>query len=184
MNSQSSPKVLLHICCAVCAAEVIAKLRRENYSVSGYFYNPNIHPSAEYNRRLNEVKGLSATLSFPLLEGKYEPARWFELSRGLESDPEGGRRCEICFRMRLRETSQAARQKGFSKFTTTLSISPFKNSLLINSLGSKVDRNLFLARDFKKQDGFKKTLDFARAHGLYRQHYCGCIYSKKAESRE
>ena len=171
-------KILLHVCCAVCASSVLERLREEGWEVTGLFYNPNIHPEEEYQKRLRETERLAREYQLPLLVGEYEQERWVELVKGLEDEREGGKRCATCFRMRLEKTKQLAQAKGYDKFTTTLSVSPHKNSSLINEIGVKIGGDLYLVADFKKRDGFKRAIELAKEYTLYRQHYCGCIFSK------
>lgn len=173
-------KVLLHICCAVCATWCVEKLRQQGYQLTGYFYNPNIQPQEEYLKRLVEVKRLAKLESFPLIFDNYDTDEWFGQIKGLELEPEGGRRCAGCFRLRLERTLGLARERGFPYFTTTLTVSPHKNAQVINEIGEAIGNGLFLARDFKKQDGFKKAQALARDYNLYRQNYCGCVYSNEA----
>lgn len=170
-------KVLLHICCAVCASLCVQRLRQEGHKVSGYFYNPNIQPLAEYLKRLEETKRLAQQESFPLIIGDYDVDEWFLKIKGLEVEPEGGRRCTRCFSLRLKETAKVAKEKGYTCFTTTLTVSPHKNVEVLNEIGRNIGNGLFLGRNFKKQDGFKKAQEFAKQYNLYRQHYCGCIFS-------
>lgn len=180
MNSQ---KVLLHICCGICSSSVIERLRKEEFEVTGYFYNPNICPLKEYQKRLQIAKEISKILGFELLEGDYENKNWDNLTAGLENEAEGGKRCEACFKMRLEKTYQKAQDLKISFFTTTLTVSPHKNASLINKIGKEISKD-FLTRDFKKKDGFKKTIEFAKKFNFYRQHYCGCLYSMPTSSRE
>ncbi|MCQ9208751.1 MAG: epoxyqueuosine reductase QueH [Omnitrophica bacterium] len=169
-------KILLHICCAVCATSCLEKLRQENHEVSGYFYNPNIQPSEEYLKRLGDTKEFARQENFPLIVGDYEVDQWLKQIKGLEIEPEGGRRCLRCFQLRLRKTAKLARQNSFDSFTTTLTVSPHKNAKMINEIGHDLGDNLFLERDFKKQDGFKKAQELAKRYNLYHQDYCGCTY--------
>ncbi len=169
-------KVLLHICCGVCAGSVVQKLRDDGYKVTGYFYNPNIYPQKEYEQRLDVVRKASQLLGFTLVEGQYEASAWQERIQGLEAEPEGGKRCLVCFRVRLQKTAEKAQELGIEHIASTLSVSPHKNVQEINQTGSEVCAG-FLPYDFKKQDGFKKTMDFAKEHDFYRQHYCGCVFS-------
>ncbi|MFV2040682.1 MAG: epoxyqueuosine reductase QueH [Candidatus Hydrothermarchaeales archaeon] len=174
-------RLLLHICCAPCSTETITRLLSE-HEVTGFFYNPNIHPREEYDLRRLELEKYADEQDLPLIVSDYDVERWTGLTRGLEAEPEGGRRCTVCFQMRLEKTAQTAAELGFDAFTTTLSISPHKNSAVINAVGAGVEREkgvLFLAEDFKKQDGFKKSVERSKRHGLRRQSYCGCVYSKK-----
>lgn len=170
-------KVLLHICCAVCATYCLQRLRQEGYEVSGYFYNPNIQPEEEYLRRLRETRKLARAENFPLIVGDYNLDDWFAQIKGWEKEPEGGRRCLRCFSLRLKKAAEVAKKKSFSAFTTTLTISPHKNAQAINETGGNIGKGLFLPRDFKKQDGFKRTQELSKQYNFYHQDYCGCIYS-------
>lgn len=173
--------LLLHICCAPDATVVIERLRSE-YDITAFFYNPNIHPENEHNLRLQEMLELAEKLKIPCKYAEYDAQNWFALVKGHESVPEGGSRCEICFRMRLEKTAQFAAAERFDLFTTVLSVSPHKNADLINQIGIKVGETYhipFMEANFKKQDGFKRSLELSRYYGLYRQDYCGCIFSKK-----
>ena len=172
-------KVLLHICCAVCATASIECLREEGNSVSGYFYNPNIHPQSEYLDRLKETKYLAREIGLSLIVGEYRVEDWFDPIKGLGNEPEGGGRCTVCFRLRLSQTCQLARQKDFDGFTTTLTISSHKNSKTINNIGREIGGPFFLERDFKKKEGFKRAMTLSKKYGLYQQNYCGCVFSKR-----
>jgi predicted adenine nucleotide alpha hydrolase (AANH) superfamily ATPase len=176
--------LLLHVCCAPCSTEVIERLSRE-HDVTGFFFNPNIHPRDEYELRLVELERFSSDVGFRFIQGDYKVEEWFFKMKGVECEPEGGKRCEICFRIRLEETAKKAKASGFDLFASTLSISPHKNTKTINALGEVFGKKHglgFLAEDFKKRDGFKKSVEHSKKHGLRRQSYCGCIYSK--EERE
>lgn len=178
-------KVLLHICCGVCASSCVETLRKSGHAVSGYFYNPNIYPRNEYVKRLQAAKEISHQQGFALLTGDYSPQIWHERIKGLENEPEGGKRCSQCFSLRLEQTKTKAQENNFGAFTTTLTVSPHKNSKRINDIGSGIGSDLFLVTDFKKQDGAKRAQELAKKNNLYRQHYCGCSYSmKKGESNE
>jgi len=197
-------KLLLHVCCATCAAGTIEQLKRE-YNITCYFYNPNIHPREEYDRRLSDVKKYTKKLNIPLVIGNYDKDKWFELIRGLENEPEGGtlsvpnkhakragQRCLKCYTMRLEQTAEHAQNNRFKSFTSTLTISPHKNAKIINSIGSKIGLSpeaqrakgeerygvKYLASDFKKQNGFKCACEIAKREKFYRQSYYGCIYSQ------
>lgn len=172
-------KVLLHICCGVCAGAVVQKLQADGFEVTGFFYNPNIYPEEEYKQRLEVVREASRLLGFELIAGPYDNLVWQEQIKGLEEEPEGGKRCQACFRMRLRKTAEKAQELGIEHLASTLSVSPHKNVQEINAIGQELSTG-FLPYDFKKQDGFKKTMDFAKEHNFYRQHYCGCVFSKKS----
>jgi len=170
-------KVLLHICCGICAGSVAERLLNEGHAVTGYFYNPNIHPAGEYERRLDVARTVTGWLAMPLLAGEYAPEAWLKEVAGLEKEPEGGQRCDVCYWVRLRETGRLAVANGFDAFTTTLTVSPHKPASVVNRVGDGIGGGRFLARDFKKQDGFKRANEIARQLGVYRQHYCGCLYS-------
>ena len=170
---------MLHICCGVCAGSVVPRLRARGFEVWGLFYNPNIYPLEEYTQRLKTARETARILEFPLLEGSYDNGNWFKKANGLANEAEGGKRCKICFRMRLAETRARSGEMNIPLFTTTLTVSPHKNSSVINDLGRFLSRKNFLAYDFKKEDGFKEATVFAKKHGLYRQRYCGCRYSMR-----
>jgi predicted adenine nucleotide alpha hydrolase (AANH) superfamily ATPase len=170
-------KVLLHICCGVCAAGVVERLKQEGQEVSGFFYNPNIHPQEEYERRLDVTRSVAKELGFKLEVPPYSPEEWFTLTGLLEKEPEGGERCQVCYRLRLTRTFQSLGETGCDVFTTTLTVSPNKRADIINRIGVEIGGDRFLSRDFKKKDGFKRSNELARQWGLYRQHYCGCRYS-------
>lgn len=180
------PRMLLHICCAPCSTHVVEKLR-DSYDVTGFFYNPNIHPDGEYERRLATARTYARSTGLELLEGEYEVARWMEATRGLESEPEGGARCPLCYRLRLEETALRAKAGGYEYFATTLTISPRKKAGVINPIGMEIAVKYglnFHADDFKKKDGFKRSVEMSREHGLYRQDYCGCVYSMRDKKKE
>ena len=181
LTTSNHPKLLLHMCCAGCSPYVIDLLQRE-YEVTGFFYNPNIHPEEEYLLRRDEAEKLAEKLHIELLCGEYDVNEWFRSIKGMENEPEGGRRCDACFRMRLEKTAQRAREENFDIITTTLTVSPHKNAETINRIGSAVGEKYcvrFLESNFKKKDGFKKTTEMSKKLGLYRQDYCGCLYSKE-----
>lgn len=171
-------KIVLHICCGVCAAGVVERLTSEGHQVLGLFYNPNIHPAEEYNRRLEVTYRVAKELNFPLEVAPYVPAEWFKETSSLENEPEGGRRCGVCFRLRLKKTYLYMEDYGWDAFTTTLTISPSKAADVVNQMGQEVGGDKFLVRDFKKQEGFRRTVELAKKWALYRQHYCGCTYSQ------
>jgi len=171
-------KLLLHICCGVCAAGVVERLTSEGHEVTGYFFNPNIHPREEYERRLETVQKVAEELSFPLEAGYYNPEEWLKETESLKYEPEGGRRCEVCFRYRLNNTWLYLLDSGLDAFTTTLTISPHKSASMINRVGREIGGDRFLERDFKKKAGFQRSVELAKKLDLYRQNYCGCIYSK------
>ncbi|MCP4652208.1 MAG: epoxyqueuosine reductase QueH [Candidatus Omnitrophica bacterium] len=170
-------KVLLHICCGVCALHAIDRLKEDGFLVWGLFFNPNIYPHQEYQKRLDSCRCLKDLKSIELIEEQYLAQDWLDLCQGFEKEPENGRRCLLCYAMRLERTYELAKASKFDCFTTTLTISPHKNSRIINEMGNKIGGDYFLACDFKKEDGFKKTIELAKQNNFYRQNYCGCVYS-------
>jgi predicted adenine nucleotide alpha hydrolase (AANH) superfamily ATPase len=177
--------LFVHVCCAPDAAYVVALLQTE-YDVRGFFYNPNIEPADEYDRRLGEARKVGRLLSFDLEEGPADQPRWEAMTRRFAAEPEKGRRCAICYAMRLDLTARRARESGFPSFTTIMSVSPRKDAGLMNRIGLRLGRKYglqFLAADFKKKDGFRKSVEISRRLGLYRQNYCGCRYSLRPPAR-
>jgi len=170
-------KTLLHICCGVCATAAAERLMCEGHSVTGFFYNPNIHPVDEYEKRLKTAQKVASEMNFDLVEGPYDRERWFELVKGHEYDSEGGKRCQICFRMRLEKTYEYMKKHTFDMFTTTLTVSPHKDVTLVDSIGREIGGDSFYSADFKKRGGFQRAMELAKEWNLYKQKYCGCIYS-------
>ena len=173
-------KIMLHACCAPCASYPIEKLKEDNFEPVVFFYNPNIYPLKEYAIRRNELKNYCEELNLRFIDGVYEPEIYKKEVFGLEQEPEKGKRCSICFEMRLLKTAQTASIFGIDCFTTTLSVSPHKNSRQIFEMAHIVESQTgikFIEYDFKKQDGFKKSRQIAREHNMYAQSYCGCKYS-------
>ncbi len=170
-------RIVLHICCGVCAAGVAERLTSEGYQVMGLFYNPNIHPVEEYERRREVAQAVARESGFSLAVLPYLPQEWLKTTSSLEKEPEGGRRCEVCFRLRLKKTRDYMLAHGWDAFTTTLTVSPQKSADVINRVGREVGGDSFLVRDFKKKGGFQRTMALAKKWSLYRQHYCGCVYS-------
>ncbi|MBU0599346.1 epoxyqueuosine reductase QueH [bacterium] len=171
--------ILLHICCGVCTSSVVEKLREENFEPTGFFYNPNVYPEEEYKRRLEAAFKVSEILKFKLIEGHYEKDKWGKLVLEFkdQEEVEGGKRCQLCFQIRLKECYQKSKELNISYFTTTLSASPHKDALMINHIGRGIGGESFLESNFKKKDGFKKGIEFSKRYNLYRQDYCGCTYS-------
>lgn len=178
------PTLLLHVCCAVCASYVLEYLYRD-FDITIAYYNPNITEEAEYRYRYSELRryveeaGLSPYIRF--VEAAYDPEAFFEIVRGREGDREGGARCALCFAQRLRYTAQLCKEGGYDYFATTLTISPLKNAEVINTIGEKLGAELgvsYLCSDFKKKEGYKRSIELSRQYRLYRQNYCGCVYSK------
>ncbi len=174
-------KVVLHICCGVCATGVTERLALEGYFVLGLFYNPNIQPLEEYQRRLEAAIMVARKMSFPLEVVPYVPEEWLRETVGLENEPEGGKRCELCFRLRLKKTYLLMKDWGGDAFTTTLTLSPHKSAAVVNQVGWEIGGEKFLTRDFKKREGFKRAMALAKEWALYRQDYCGCLYSMKRD---
>lgn len=183
MSEGGKPRLLLHACCAPCSTAVLERLASE-YEITGYFYNPNIHPSNEYIARLVEAREYYGRRGISLLAEEYDEDSWHDLVRGHEADPERGERCTICYRMRLERTARKALELGMDIFGTVLTISPHKDAARINALGNEIAKNCgieFLAADFKKKEGYKRSIELSRKSGLYRQDYCGCVYSRRQE---
>jgi len=173
--------VLVHTCCAPCAAYCFRKLTDEGFKITGYFYNPNIHPEKEYRIRLGELIRFSDKENHRLIVESDQAEVWFRAIKGFELEKEGGKRCELCFELRLEKAAKYAKQNGFDAFTTVLTISPHKNSNAINKIGKQTEEKYgikYLEENFKKQDGFRKSNEISRQYGFYRQNYCGCVYSK------
>ncbi len=170
-------KAVLHICCGVCAAGAAERLIIDGYQVLGLFYNPNIHPELEFSRRLAVAEQVAAEFDFPLEIVSYQSREWSDLAGHLPDEPEGGRRCHICFRLRLERTHRYMRAVGADAFTTTLTIGPRKPAEIINAIGREIGGDSFLVRDFKKKAGFQRAITLAKQWQLYRQNYCGCVYS-------
>lgn len=179
-KKRDRPRLLLHICCGPCALGVIDKLR-DDYEITCYFYNPNIHPEAEYGLRLDQAREVSRILKVSFMDDEYDADIWFEKTKGLENEPEGGKRCETCFGKRIERTGSKAGLVGADYFATTLTIGPQKDAPLINAVGRRVSKEVgvpFLEGDWKKNEGFKRSVDLSKKHGLIRQDYCGCKYSR------
>jgi len=179
----NKPKLILHTCCAPCVTVPIERLESD-YEITCFFYNPNIHPEHEYKQRLSELKKVSKELNIEIFEQQYNSDRWFDLVNGLEDEPEGGKRCAVCFKMRMQEAAKFAKEKGYDLFTTTLTISPHKNAKLINQIGLELGEQCgiqFLESDFKKKDGYKRSVELSKYYNLYRQDYCGCVFSRRGK---
>lgn len=179
------PRLLLHSCCAPCSSYVLEYLCPA-FEIAVFFYNPNIHPRAEYEHRLSEQRRLTRIMQaqYPdlsLIEGAYDDDRFFAVAEGLENEPEGGKRCDQCFILRLEETAKQAVAERFDYFATTLTVSPHKNAPLINSIGDEIGERLgvaYLPSDFKKKGGYQRSIVLSKEYNLYRQNYCGCAFSK------
>lgn len=178
------PSLLLHSCCAPCSSYVLEYLS-DYFYITVFFYNPNIYPAAEYERRVNEQQKLILKMPFKypvrFLEGRYEPQEFFELAKGYEHCLEGGERCERCYRQRLKETARVGAERGFDYFTTTLTISPLKKADKLNEIGCILQEKYnisYLTSDFKKKNGYKRSVELSYQYNLYRQNYCGCAFSR------
>lgn len=179
------PSLLLHSCCAPCSSYVLEYLS-DYFRITVFYYNPNIYPDTEYDKRVEEQKQLirhmPAVHPVNFIEGEFEKQRFHEMVKGLENMPEGGERCFRCYRLRLEETARMAALKQYDYFTTTLSISPLKNAGKLNEIGEELEKQYgvtYLTSDFKKKNGYKRSTELSREYGLYRQDYCGCVFSKR-----
>ncbi len=182
-------RLLLHSCCAPCSSYVLEYLS-EYFRITVFYYNPNIYPREEYLERLREEKRFirEKAFRFPvdIIDGDYEPERFFSLAKGLEECPERGERCHKCYRLRLEKTAEKAKEVKIPLFATTLTLSPLKDAVVINAIGKEVSDLYgvaYLPSDFKKRDGYKRSLELSREYDLYRQNYCGCVYSQKEEKQ-
>jgi epoxyqueuosine reductase len=170
-------KILLHVCCGVCLAGTADTLTTEGHNITGYYFNPNTAPPAEYEKRLAAAKTIAGIMNFPIIVPAYKPGQWMESTIDLAKEPEGGKRCEVCFRIRLKGTYDYLKEHDFDAFTTTLTIGPRKSAETINRIGREIGGEKFLSRDFKKNGGAQRAIQLAKQYQIYRQNYCGCIYS-------
>ena len=180
-----SPRLLLHSCCGPCSTYCIQTLA-EHFRVTVFYYNPNIYPPEEYHMRAGEqerfIERFPTKYPVQFVEGAYDTERFYDTVRGLEHVPEGGERCFRCYELRLREAAEYAREHDFDFFTTTLSIRPLKNADKLNEIGAKLEQEYgvrYLYSDFKKKNGYKQSTEISRAYDMYRQYYCGCVFSKQ-----
>ena len=179
------PTLLLHACCAPCSSYCLEYLS-QYFRITLYYYNPNIYPESEYSLRTEEARRLIGKMNFrhevTFLEGEFNPKEFYDCIKGYENEKEGGERCFRCYRLRLENTAKLAKEMGFDYFTTTLSISPLKKAEKINEIGEELGTiyNLkHLPSDFKKKNGYKRSTELSREYGLYRQDYCGCVFSQR-----
>lgn len=186
-SDNGTKTLLLHSCCAPCSSYVLEYLS-EYFSITLFYYNPNIYPSEEYEKRVDEQENLIKEINkkiknkISFIEGKYDSHRFYEMARGLEDVKEGGERCFKCYELRLREAALLAKQLKFDYFTTTLSISPMKNARKLNEIGERLaaEYNItHLTSDFKKKNGYKRSIELSKEYNLYRQDYCGCVFSAR-----
>lgn len=187
-NDGKKPKLLLHVCCAPCSSYVLEYLSGY-FDITLYYYNPNISPIEEFNLRHDElcrlVKETESTAD--IVKAEYDPESFYAIAKGREDQPEGDERCFLCYRLRLSKSGRYAKENGFDYFTTSLSISPYKNAEKLNLIGQEIADHLgikYLLSDFKKKNGYKRSIELSKEHQLYRQDYCGCIYSKNARELE
>ena len=189
-NEKSVPKLLIHSCCAPCSSHCL-ELLSQYFEITVLYYNPNIYPPEEYYMRAKEqerfVCEFPAKYPIHYAEDRYDTGIFYEATKGMEHLKEGGERCFVCYELRLREAAKYAKEHGFDFFTTTLSISPLKNAQKLNEIGAKLEAEYqikYLYSDFKKQNGYKRSTEISNEYGMYRQYYCGCIYSKKQRDEE
>lgn len=189
----NKPRILLHSCCAPCSTAVIERLK-DNYEIVILYYNPNIYPEEEYLKRKNEeikyINHLNETdkdIKISMLDADYESEKFYEATKGYENEREGGARCAICFKLRLEKTAKLAKENSFDLFGTTLTVSPHKNAELINSIGLAIEKETgvkFLVSNFKKQDGYKLSIELSKQNNIYRQNYCGCEFALRIQQEE
>lgn len=172
------PTLLLHSCCGPCSSYVVTYLMQW-FDITVLYYNPNIYPKEEYDHRLREQERLLKMLHIPLIADRYDHQEFLNSTEGLWNEPEGGGRCRKCFELRLTRTHQLAADGGFEYFATTLTVSPHKNAMVINRVGEQISEGAvkWLPSDFKKRDGYKKSIELSKQYGLYRQDYCGCEFA-------
>ena len=190
LKSGKKPTLLLHGCCAPCSSYVLEYLNTI-FDTTVFFYNPNISPKSEFEYRYNELIRLVNDANYEntvkILCGKYESGMFFDMAKGMEHLPEGGERCFKCYELRLRESAKVAKELGFDYFSTTLSISPHKNAQKLNEIGAALSQEYgvkYLFSDFKKKNGYKRSCELSEKYGLYRQDYCGCVFSKAARKTQ
>ncbi|MFW2488222.1 epoxyqueuosine reductase QueH [Clostridium chromiireducens] len=183
VKEEKVPTLLLHSCCAPCSSYVLEYLS-QYFSITIFFYNPNIYPLEEFSRRVAEQKGLISELKVKheimFIEGRYDTESFYMISKGLEQEKEGGARCFKCYELRLKEAALIASEKSYDYFTTTLSISPHKNAQKLNEIGKILSEEYgvkYLYSDFKKKEGYKRSIELSKEYNLYRQDYCGCVFS-------
>ncbi len=189
-KEEKVPKLLLHSCCAPCSSYVLEYLS-DYFEITVFYYNPNIFPESEYTKRILEqqmlIQDMKVKHPVSFLAGSYERDRFYEIAAGLEHLKEGGERCFKCYELRLEEAAKIAQEGEFDYFTTTLSISPMKNAEKLNEIGNKVGAEYgvaYLQSDFKKKNGYKRSIELSKEYGLYRQDYCGCEFSYRDRQKE
>lgn len=184
-KEEKVPRLLLHSCCAPCSSYVLEYLS-QYFEVTVFYYNPNIYPESEYTKRVLEQQKLISEMRFKhpvtFIAGNYDSEKFYNMARGLEDVKEGGERCFKCYELRLREAAKIAKNGEYDFFTTTLSISPLKNAQKLNEIGMLLAKEYgteYLLSDFKKKNGYKRSVELSEQYGLYRQDYCGCVFSMK-----
>ena len=182
-NLDSTPRLLLHSCCGPCSTEVISRLT-QYFDITILYYNPNIEPRDEYEKRKKEqirfINSFKPVHKLDFMDCDYDNARFQEMAVGLENEKEGGARCHKCYELRLDMTAKLAKENDYDYFCTTLTVSPYKNSQIINKIGEQISKKYdidYLFSDFKKEDGYKKSIAYSKEYDLYRQNYCGCHFS-------
>ena len=189
-NNGKIPTLLLHSCCAPCSSYCLEYLSNYFY-ITVFYYNPNIYPDEEYKKRVEEqkefIRKFPAKYEISFLEGAYDKEKFYAMAKGLEEVKEGGERCFLCYELRLREAAEFAKRLGMDYFTTTLSISPLKNAAKLNEIGGMLEQEngvSYLYSDFKKKGGYQRSVALSNEYGMYRQYYCGCVFSKNQRDRE
>lgn len=184
-NKDKIPSLLLHSCCGPCSSYVLEYLSKY-FDITVYYYNPNMDTEDEFIKRLNEqikvINKLPSINKIKLIEGKYTPEYYLNYIKGLENELEGGNRCHMCYNLRLEETAKLAKELNFDYFCTTLTVSPYKNAKVINELGKNLENKYnisYLYSDFKKKEGYKRSIELSKEYDLYRQDYCGCVFSRR-----
>ena len=174
------PALLMHACCAPCSSACLERLK-ESFDITVYYYNPNIDSAEEYDKRSKEQERLCDAFNVKFIAEEYFPEEFYGIAKGYEDASEGGARCGRCFYLRLKKTGEKAKEKGFDYFTTTLTLSPLKNAALLNEIGERISLETgvkWLPSDFKKRGGYLRSVELSAEYGLYRQNYCGCVFSK------
>ena len=182
-NADKKPALLLHSCCAPCSSACLERIIND-FDVTVYYYNPNIDSAEEFDKRAKEQERLCAALNVKSITEGYDAEEFYGAVKGLEHESEGGVRCEKCFYLRLKKTAETAKSKGLDYFATTLTLSPLKNAELLNKIGEEIAAETgmsWLPSDFKKQGGYQRSVELSKEYGLYRQNYCGCVFSKKRQ---
>lgn len=184
-NKDTAPKLLLHSCCAPCSSYVLEYLS-EYFQITVFYYNPNIYPPEEFSKREIEqrrfIEKLSVKNPIGFISGEFEDEKFYEMAKGMENEKEGGQRCRKCYALRLEKTAKLAKEMGFDYFTTTLSISPHKDSAILNEVGGEISKKCgvkYLFSDFKKKGGYKRSCELSQEYAMYRQDYCGCVFSAR-----